>query len=208
MTYVGGSLLRQEALGSPPYSFLAIVLALALLSFASSVQQWLRSRKNGERPPSARWFWYASLMVAGPLILAVAQAASYYSVLPTREAAWPWFSARYGELASEWESLAWATTELCAVCLVTAVASLAVGRCARAVGLRGPFDGYWLANPVSVTAALLLFAAVEPAVRTDFEHWGSATWLTRVFSVVPLCAWFFHAGAGGAAEQEDEADER
>jgi hypothetical protein len=68
MTYVGGPPLRQEALGSPRYSILAIVLALAFLLFASGVQQWLRGRKNGEHPPSARWFWYASLVVAGPLI--------------------------------------------------------------------------------------------------------------------------------------------
>jgi len=56
-------------------------------------------------------------------------------------------------------------------------------------------DGYWLANPLSALAVLLLFAAVEPSVRTDLERWGSAAWTTRVFIVVPIYAWCFHAGA-------------
>jgi hypothetical protein len=195
MTVVGWALLRQEGLGNPPYSLLATVLGLALLSIGSSVRQWAVRRKNGEHAPSARRLWYIGIFVGGPALIAATQAVGYYAVLPTREATWPWFSATFGPWAGEWESLAWAIAELCAVCLVTTLALFLVGRYAGAVGLVKPLDGYFLANPVSTAAGLILFAAVEPAVRTDFEHWTGTTWLTRVFFVVPIYAWVFHVGA-------------
>ncbi len=138
-----------------------------------------------------------SLAVAAPFLLTVAQAAGYYVLLPMREAAWPWFQARFGEWASEWESLAWAVGELGTVFLATSVSAFVVGRLAGSVGLVGPFGGYWLANPLSAIGALVIFAALEPAIRTDFEHWTTLTWFTRVIAVVPIYAWCFQAGGRG-----------
>jgi len=190
------TLLHQEALGSPPYSLLAIVLGVSFLAFGSSVRQWLRRSATRPQPPSSRRFWIPGVALGGPLVLAIAQATAYYFLLPMREASWPWFAARFGPWgAPEWESLAWAVTESCVALLVTSLAAFGVGRYAGRAGLVEPLDGYWLANPLSALAILMLFAAAEPAVRSDLERWGPAAWLTRLFIVVPIYAWCFHAGA-------------
>ena len=195
MTNAARILLWPAGLGNPPYSLLGVVMALGLVALGQTVRLW-RHQRAGQRPPSARRLWYVRLAMAGPITLAVAQGAAYWPLLSIREVAWSWFEVRFGPwVGGDLAMLAWASTELVAACLVTTVAVWAIGRCARVIGLANPLDGYWLSNPVSALAGLLLFAVIEPAVKTDFEHWSEAMWLTRVLGVVPIYAWAFHLGS-------------
>jgi hypothetical protein len=197
MTNSVWSLLRPSGLGNPPYVLLGVVVALGALALGHTIRLWRRQKAQGFGPAKPRGLWYA-VAAAAPIILAAGQGAGYWPLIHTREVAAPWFTARFGPwVGGDLETVAWASAELVSAGLATAIAAWAAGRLARRFAAAGPLDGYWLSNPVSAVVGLALFAAVEPAMKTDFEHWGEAMWLTRVFGVVPIYAWVFHLGATG-----------